>query len=219
MARKEVVAYQLRLDGTEKPLSRFVYEPGEFARLREQTEVAHCDHCDTVIAGRRIRYQEIYYPFDDTPAHTYTYCEPCSDAGYDQSEQSFWCEGCGREIWESKGHRLNYKLVGGCSMVCVRCFQEDALERGHDDDEIEDGTIPCDWYDHSELRAAGWEEGEEFSGSMLERSGGEEWRIYCREIKAKGGIVLTDQGRTSIIGGPDYVTVWFKMVEQEEKAT
>ena len=221
MARVVVDGYQLRLDGPPKPRSRFVWEPGEIARLREQTEVEHCEHCDRLIVGRKIRHQEIYQPFSDTPSVSY-YCEPCSDRGYGQCEASFYCEGCEREVWDSNGHRVNMKMLGDAYYICVRCFQEDIFAHGHRDEAIdpppwERFTIPCDWYDHAELRERGWTEGEEFSGDMLERSGGLEWRDYCRLLKLAGAMVLTDQGRTSIIGGPDYVTVWFKLPEGAEE--
>lgn len=209
MATREWVADRITIFNERRPLTRFVFEPGEFAQLRNQVEVTRCYSCDKTIVGKRVMHTDIYYPFEDTPK-TFTFCEPCSDKGEGRFESSFYCEGCERDVWESNGHRLNYKFIGDCTMLCVRCFQEDMLENGHSDDAIEGRTIPCDFYDYTELASKGWEEGERFSGSMLERSGGEEWRQYCRDIKARGGLVLTDQGRTSIVGGPDYVTVYVK---------
>jgi hypothetical protein len=183
--------------------------PTDFATLRAQTEVSRCDHCDKVIVGRKIMHQDVYMPFEDEPS-TFTYCEPCCDRGYDQGSEHFYCDWCRREVWENRGYRLNYKVIADCMLQCVRCFQERMLEHGHSDDEIEGDRIPCDFYDYTELAAHGWREGESFSGSWLERTKGEPWREYCRLAKLAGALVLTDQGRTSIIGGPDYVTVWIK---------
>jgi hypothetical protein len=220
MARKEVVAYQLRLDGgPPKPRSRFVWEPGELARLRSETEVARCDawDCGRVIVGRRIRHLEIYQPFEDLP-DVERYCEPCSDRGAEDNDYSSWCFTCERQVYDANGYRSNFKDLGD-ELICVRCFQSEMFRRGHTDEQVEGRTIPCDWYDHSELRVEGWEEGETFSGDDLEATDGRAWREYCRRIKAEGGLVLTDQGRTSIIGSaPDCVTVWVKWPERGEEA-
>jgi hypothetical protein len=230
MARKEVVAYQYRLDGPPKPRSRFVYEPGEFAMLREQVLVEDCLACGERIVGKRVvvsGYFDPWSPLDRVePDYTDYYCQSCSDRGaeYEGDFSPMWCDWCGRDVIQrcpQNGYRGYFAdAPDGNDYVCVGCIQRFYFEHGHTDEQIEGRTIPCDWYDHSELRAKGWEEGEEFDADMLERSGGEEWRDYCRLLKLAGAIVLTDQGRTSIIGGPDSVTVWFKLPErQEEEAT
>lgn len=230
MPTREVVVYQYRLDGTEKPLTRFVWEPGEFARMREGVKVEHCLACDKLVVGKNVvvsGYYDPWSPLDQVePDYTDYYCMACSERGaeYEGDFSPMWCEWCDRDVIQrcpSNGYRGYFAdSPDGESLVCVGCIQRFYFEHGHTDDQIEGGTIPCDFYDYAELRGQGWEEGEEFSGYDLAHTNGEAWRVYCREVKAKGGLVLTDQGRTGLGNGyPDSVTVWFKMPEASDRSS
>jgi hypothetical protein len=184
------------------------------AELRPGVDVQHCFACEKVIAGRKIRYLDVYQPFDDTPER-WPYCVTCDDddASIDDVEQdATYCGECGRWVRDSNGHRVNVKEWPGKDgdFACVACLHGFYLEHGHTDEEIEGDTIPCDFYDRRKLLEQGWREGEQFDAWTLERTNGEPWRAYCRLIKLAGGIVLTEQGPTPIIFGPDWVTVWFK---------
>lgn len=215
MATLVKVATQYRLDGTEKPISVLKWAPGEMTRLRAQTRVERCEGCDKIITGRKITEFHTFSPWselDQVEGDSIAYlCESCNDRGV-WDEGTFYCEGCERHVYESNGHRNHVVRDPEWPdmLCCVGCAQRYLLKYGHSDAQLSDGMVHCDFYSYHELTSRGWEEGQEFGGGELEYSGGKEWRDYCKAKKAEGYMVITDQGRTSIVGGPDSVTVWLK---------
>ncbi len=219
MATQETTVMQLDLDGTLHPRTVFRFEPGEYERLRNMVVVQTCEICERIqtIAARpqgdnsnrgRYSWKHWYFasPWDEEETLFDMVCDDCGDKG--RNDGSFapeYCDHCNRYIIQrnpSNGYR-NYFTLYQEEMICVRCYQEEMMEHGITDEDVEDGHLSCDFYTESELRDAGFDEGRTFTDfdkpTLL---------AYVAAVRSNGSIVLFDQGRTSIIGGPDSVTAW-----------
>ena len=229
MATQETTVMQLDLDGTLHPRTVFRFEPGEYQRLRELVTVQTCELCERVQAlvlsinlpdsrlnPRRLgqySWESRYLasPWDEEETLSDMVCENCNDSGHnDGSFSPEYCDHCNRYIIQrnpSNGYRGYFTFYHEESM-CVRCYQEEMMGHGITADDVEEGELSCDFYTESDLRDAGFDEGRTFTDfdkpTLL---------AYVAAVRSNGSIVLFDQGRTSIVGGPDSVTAWTKVAE------
>ena len=222
MATRELVCIRLTLDGRARPVSRFVFAPGEVARLRAMVTVANCANCDRRIVGKQVRSTDYFDPWSPVdqiePDYTDHYCDDCDNRGapYEGDFSPMYCERCDRDVIQRNprnGWRSYFTSdpEDPGSDCCVGCAQRFRFAFGHTDAELASGRVPCDFYSYDELARAGFEEAERFSGRALVASGGREWADYCALVKLAGGIVLTDQGPTGLGDYPDYVAVYVRI--------
>src|SRR6266568_1372600 len=128
-----------------------------YVALRPQVEIVRCEKwdCRLPIAKRKAAQYWLFEPFQDDakPDITY-YCRECYD-NY-EAEGEFYCDSCNRDIYDSNGYRVNYKLTED-GIICVRCFQEQMFEHGHTEEQLDSGKVWCDWYNETELIDNGFE--------------------------------------------------------------
>ena len=113
---------------------------------RDKEMLENCEWCGTNRAEREIHYRTIYHPFDESPSFKGYLCEYCTDDIY-------WCDECGREIFESNGMRKNIRF-DDCGAICVSCLQKKWFVEGME--RFKDG----DWFSDKDLLEHGFIEHE-----------------------------------------------------------
>jgi len=167
-------------------------------------------------------YQHGYYdPWqgdDEAPAYSDTICRWCADYGL-LSESDFgpmYCERCERDVIQrcpQNGWRSYF--TGDPEypeeLCCVGCAQRYYLEHGIPRERFEgDGPIACDFYNTSEVEAAGFSEwGTRYGRDIVNDP--DAFRREMLDLIDASNAVLLDQGATGIGNGyPDWVTVYTK---------
>lgn len=220
MATKIVDGVQLSiLDGVpDKPYSRFIYAPGERAALQAQTVIRECEGCEIHLAETKMRKWEVWQPFADSPDVFY-FCEDCvedEEVQQDFDEDKFWCDDCNRQVYTENGYRpnmLRHPESNDGDYTCAKCFQDHMLENGHSWQQLERMSISCDFYSSDDLIEHGWREAEVIDCGSPDMKLLLKWKEIVKRITDNGLYALTDQGRTSIMGGPDDITVYWKFRE------
>lgn len=223
-AVKSIVrAVQESLDGPPIVIIEQVWLPGRFAELRYHCEnliehghkIVRCLSCNLPMPDRKAQHTYDYEPFDDEPVVN-TFCIDCFDRCGD--EDTFFCEGCCRDIFESNRYRLNYKSLPDGELICVRCYQRGIFKHGHTLQELDSGQVWCDWYNHSELTGNGFESVLRIYAKDPARMLAD-WQEVVRDQMARGFVCATDQGPTGLGNPtPDWIEVWAKPATQEEVA-
>jgi hypothetical protein len=123
------------------------------------------------------------------------------------------CPACGRLVMSQcldNGWRGYFKTDGD-EDICVRCYQERRLADGEPLESFDDGHIPGDFYDSSELANYNWAlvpglQGVHISGSK----GAAEFCARAIAFIKDGQKVLVDYERMGIGGGEGYVSLYLK---------
>jgi len=123
----------------------------------------------------------------------------------------FVCEDCGRIIigqCPSNGWRSYIKERDG-QQICIRCYQDDILKNGHNEKDFEDGHIPGDFFNESDLKKHCW--GEERSHTHI--CGEKDAKSFCDlalTLIDEGKKVLVDYDAMGIGNSEGYVSLWAK---------
>ena len=179
--------------------------------MTSKAELIRCDGCCKEFdpADKDARITNVYHPFEDEP-DVFHYCPECSD-GCDTD--TFFCESCGRDIYESNGMRINGHVLQG-EMVCARCIQEEFFEKGEPTHWHSGGKIKGEWYNDSDLRAHGFTreiESRFIGGSAAANKFNVEVQEHARTNKVIVSIVNCGMG---LEGSVD---LWIKPREQKRK--
>lgn len=156
---------------------------------------------------------------------------------YSKDFAYFTCDGCGREICEQNprnGWHVQRRIINECEVICLKCLQEMLLADGVKPEEVgkptkklpalaESGEVIVNgtvyvprndykgqvmFFDHSELRKAGYEPGEHFF--IRGESSMQLMNLYilgCYELGYERAVVGID---SSGMGLEYHVTVWRK---------
>ncbi len=126
----------------------------------------------------------------------------------------FLCERCNRLIIQQNpdnGWR-SYKMIDdNGEEFCVRCYQENILENGHEDKEFESGHVPGDFYNHQDLSSHDWVLVQGMSHVYI--TGTESAKRFADralELIDEGNKVLVDYDSMGIGGGEGYVSLYMK---------
>ena len=203
------IARQYTLDGGSVTIGRLKFDrPLSEIRQMVADATVECDECwQPVRRGSKVSIDlELWSrPFDDAPRTVTLHHDPtgdnyevCSARIYDTSYADFRyfdCEGCTRTICEqnpSNGWHTQYRIVGECTQICLKCYEEQLMENGVDREDIEDGRLPGMFFSHGnpEPLAAGYEpHGDRFVNSTDRAD------AVRREV-----LDLMDSGRQVVIG-------------------
>jgi hypothetical protein len=132
----------------------------------------------------------------------------------------FDCPVCNRLVVGQcldNGWRSYRKIYAG-EEICVKCYQEIKLENGEDREIFEEGKIPGDFFNASDLNAHGWS----LVPGMGDRhiDGKASAWAFCKmalTMIKKGYKVLVDYDSMGIGGGEGYVSLYCKSSFQEMK--
>ena len=204
----KVVGTQLTLDGGEVEVRKQKFEV-PVGKLREMAEedLTTCTYCDKVISKRRSREMRSYTsPWAEEASIVDHYCMDCDSRGnYDDSDfSSEYCEWCDRDIVQrclANGWRGYFRIYEE-TLVCVACLQRHFMENGISEFEVEDERFYPDFYNHEELREAG------FIPKVTCTTPDDVAKVVAPLLTSH--ICLIDQGPTGIGVGADYVEVWVK---------
>lgn len=133
----------------------------------------------------------------------------------------FLCDHCDRLIIEQcpdNGWRSYYKHNDAGEQVCVKCWQDEIIENGHDAKEFKDGHIPGDFYNEQDLSSHDWVLVQGMSHRYI--TGSESAKQFCDralELIDEGNRVLVDYDAMGIGGGEGYVSLYMKPAVMAEK--
>lgn len=216
------------------PIRRNVFDGPTITELREMAEADRrkCEACEVTGFKRDKRlngegWQSVEYwlsPFKDIePLSEIKWV--CSDRCRDSyMEDTFYCDWCEREIVQSHGHRGYMRYLPDVGAVmCVACWQrlmleqdEWAQDRIRQFAEVVGAPIPCDFFDHGELEAHGFEEYQDIFITGID--GVRTVRGIVKNLLDEGRGVIIDQGATSIMGDEGNVTIWTRNPAEQEEA-
>ena len=126
----------------------------------------------------------------------------------------FLCDCCNRLIIQQcpdNGWRSYYKMTDAGEQVCVRCWQENILENGHEDKEFESGHVPGDFYNEQDLSSHDWVLVQGMSHEHI--TGAESAKKFCDralELVRDGMKVLINYDSMGIGGSEGYVSLFYK---------
>jgi len=192
-------------------------------RLADGEEQEKCDHCEELRFEDSILPEEVYFsPFDDDPTETgFTFCKTCYEQGeVDSNEETFYCDGCYRDIMVGNGYMQHYRIIGGCEMLCLKCVEETLKSEGiagfEDELEnvIEKGQPFGMFFNVGELEGEGWEPVPEFHNHLV--SGADDMALLADLAKTEheaGRLIIIGYESLSMMGDEGYVTLFSKGVE------
>ena len=183
---------------------------------RHTCEYKRCDCCDTeLLRDSAVTDDQYDTPWDEKPKERHycsDYCRQYDRGEIDKHDFAYFeCARCARSICEQNpqnGYHIQYReLEPHNEVVCLRCYQEHLLEHGHDRDEFEGDKCSGMFFDHDELRDAGFHK----------------YGSYFLQFSAKGSdlqreaLALVDAGNKVIVdyeamgmGIEGHVGLWFK---------
>jgi hypothetical protein len=144
------------------------------------------------------------------------------DSCYDRLTDTGWadfryfdCEICHRMICRQSprnGWHTQVRLINdGASEICLRCYEEDILENGIDQESFEEGKISGLFLNDADLAEKGFERVEGFHYVHIQSKSSA--RLYCEKalkLIEDGFIVATNYERMAIGGLEGYVSMWVK---------
>jgi hypothetical protein len=172
-----------------------------------------CDNCnERNIVNEEYAAEHYNSPFA-TESKTHVYCsEECLEASENGDDFTYrYCDSCNRSIiiqCPSNGYRGYFVFDDGES-ICVKCWQDDAIENGIAKEKFEKRTIPGDFFNDDDLEKAGYKKlfdhvfvstGESilaFNRKALDA-------IYC-------GYKVVSSIESSGMGLEGYVSLWGKI--------
>ena len=99
----------------------------------------------------------------------------------------------------------------GDELICVKCYQEMKLEGGEESEDLENGKIPGDFFNDSDLNAHGWSLVPGMNGVHI--VGKDSARSFCKaalNVISLGHKVLVNYDSMGIGGGEGYVSLYCK---------
>jgi len=204
-------------------LTRGTYERYDGDRCREcraATEnEATCDGCDKVLLEGDL-YPEAYFfsPWDDDVSSTgLAYCQPCLDSG-GGDDDTFYCDGCGRDISTDNGRMTHYRIFNDGEQVCLKCIMDSLLAGGVSnlDDEdilasvIDDGKPWGMFFDRGQLEAEGWTTEEGWTNKLFNDYDADKLASKCKALYEAGRPFIIAYESLSITGGEGYISVYSK---------
>lgn len=145
--------------------------------------------------------------------HNYDFC-------YDRLTDTDWadfryfeCPGCLRMVCRQNprnGWHGQVREIGD-EEVCLRCYEEEILEKGIERERFEDGKIDGMFLNDSDLQEAGFVEVEGFN--YVHITSKFDAGRYCKEAMRlidEGFIVVTNYERMGIGGLEGFVSMWIK---------
>jgi hypothetical protein len=133
----------------------------------------------------------------------------------------FLCDECCNRLiisqCPSNGWR-SYKQIDNAGRdICVKCYQDNILENGHDADDLKRNNIPGDFYNESDISINNWSLVQGMSDCRIAGSeSAENFMAKARELAAVGNKVLINYGAMGIGGGEGYVSLYIKSDKIEE---
>lgn len=126
----------------------------------------------------------------------------------------FLCERCNRLIIQQcldNGWRSYKRIDDTGEEFCVRCYQENTLENGHEAAELERGSVPGDFYNHQDISSHDWVLVQGMSHVYI--TGSESAKRFADralELIDEGNKVLVNYDSMGIGGGEGYVSLYYK---------
>ena len=126
----------------------------------------------------------------------------------------FLCERCNRLIIQQNpdnGWR-SYKMIDdNGEEFCVRCYQENILENGHEAEEFARGQVPGDFYNHQDLSSHDWVLVQGMSHVYITgKESAQRFADRALELIDEGNRVLVNYDSMGIGGGEGYVSLYIK---------
>ena len=124
-----------------------------------------CEMCREKNAKESI-YGEYFDSPWDTEGEMQHFCsEECREHNEDSSWTDFayrYCDGCSRCICERSprnGWHTHFRIVNECELLCLKCYEEEILEKGCEESSFSSGMIPGVFFsqDNHEPLDAGYE--------------------------------------------------------------
>ncbi len=189
-----------------------------------ETEEA-CDHCEELRFEVNLIPEEVYFsPFDDEPTATgFKYCSTCYEQGeIESNDETFYCDGCYRDIMQDNGYLSQYRIIGDCEMLCLKCIEETLKSEGiagfedELDNVLERGKPFGMFFNVGELEGEGWKPVPGFTDHIV--SGAYEAALLAELAKEEheaGRLIIIGYERMSIMGDEGYVTLFSKSTETD----
>ena len=183
-----------------------------------------CDECCAMVPKKCTTNVEMWdTPWEDEPT-VRPICSVCMSTGRLEDEswadfRYFSCDSCGRFICRqnpSNGWHTQSRIVGECEEVCLRCYQEDILEKGVSKETLEQGQLPGMFFNVGELEGLGFECAEHWA--FIQRQ--EQAKVLADKALAlmkEGKIVVIGFESMAIGGLEGYVSLYWKWKESKEK--
>jgi len=193
-------------------------------------KLGECHECgekfaksDTIKSGKVVQLKLYDDPWQDEPnivrvhAHNDDGHGDCLDKLTDTSWADFryfTCEKCDRLVISQcpyNGWRSYIKETDDGREICVRCYQEDILENGHDVEIFKSGRVPGDFFSEKEISNLNWGlvSGQNYKHIAGRDSAGELCKLALKLI-GEGRKVLINYETMAQGGGEGYVSMYYK---------
>ena len=126
----------------------------------------------------------------------------------------FLCDCCQRLVISQcpdNGWRSYQKDTPDGQVICVRCWQENILENGHEIGELSEGIVPGDFYNHQDLSSHDWVLVQGMGHSHITgQESAKRFADRALELIDEGNKVLVNYDAMGIGGGEGYVSMYIK---------
>lgn len=176
--------------------------------------VLECDSCLTETFEAEL-YSETYFlsPFDDEATDGEArVCQDCWDASDGLEDGLFWCDGCSRQITESRGHHMHYRVVDA-GMLCLACVEDTLRREGIAGFEVElealftEGRLFGMFFNIGDLEAAGWT-GHGYRTFIDREESAMALAAEAKRLHEEGRLIIIGYESLAIGGSEGYVTLF-----------
>ena len=206
--------------GTPRIIEYGIYNGDHCRTCRaDDEETKDCSSCDTPTLELDLYAEHIYMtPWDEEEEPTgFVYCQSCIDQGRDR-EEHFYCDGCSRDIMESRGMVTFYRILNDCEQICLKCIQDELEEGGvagvqDDGDTLRNffrGKLFGMFFNVGELEEKGWRAVPFFGDRMIaDRDDARTIGRIAERLHKRGHAFILGYERLSTLGDEGWVTLYW----------